>query len=579
MRVPRFAWTGLILVAAFVLPRSSLAQETGWISIQQPEEWRGEGTRGIRVREKKNVRIVGDAFHPTGVTRVLINGERASLDPQPEGQVRFVGFVEARASSGDVEIVAYSQGPPMVRNFRLESVPAPQIYDSPDDAWGSGSGGFEGKRFAVVIGISEFEDPGITPLRYADDDADLFYRFLLSEAAGLGGFEPENVILLKDSLATYRGIRTALVELDQLVTERDVVFVYFAGHGIQDHLRPDDHYLLTYDTDASNIPATAYPMEDITEAVNQLRARDVLVFTDACHAGAVSTSAGVRAGALDNINEEFLTRLTISTGGLVSFTAAEVRQSSQEDSRWGGGHGVFTHFLIRALEGEADADGDRIVTVGEMLEYVREQVQRETRNAQVPAISSTSFDRSWPMAVVTGEVFAEPAVSLPRPEEEPAAPPGGGPGEVDPASMAGVDLMSPAGIFASSLFIPSLGEWKTGQSGRAALILGGVAGAVAYGLLAVTNVEDCRVAAVDGQCPSGEVVRSYTEREALVPALAAAGVLTFIGAIDALSAAKRINRERTQSSVGTTGALLSLFPPHPGGRLRPGDIPILQLRF
>jgi hypothetical protein len=55
------------------------------------------------------------------------------------------------------------------------------------------------------------------------------------------------------------------------------------------------------------------------------------------------------------------------------------------------------------LKGDADEDGDRVVTLGELMEYTRDRVRRETRNAQVPAISSTSYDRFWPMAAVFTE--------------------------------------------------------------------------------------------------------------------------------------------------------------------------------
>ena len=41
-----------------------------------------------------------------------------------------------------------------------------------------------------------------------------------------------------------------------------------------------------------------------------------------------------------------------------------------------------------------------MITLGELLEFTRDRVRRETRNAQIPTISLTSYDRFWPMAAV-----------------------------------------------------------------------------------------------------------------------------------------------------------------------------------
>ncbi len=49
-----------------------------------------------------------------------------------------------------------------------------------------------------------------------------------------------------------------------------------------------------------------------------------------------------------------------------------------------GGRGLFTSYLIRALEGEADVDQDGVVTAGEIANYVRPGVTRASRQRQTP---------------------------------------------------------------------------------------------------------------------------------------------------------------------------------------------------
>jgi uncharacterized caspase-like protein len=60
---------------------------------------------------------------------------------------------------------------------------------------------------------------------------------------------------------------------------------------------------------------------------------------------------------------------------------------SQEGAQWGGGHGVFTFHLLEGLKGMADYNKDSLVTLGELIPFLSEQIRRETRNAQTPTVA------------------------------------------------------------------------------------------------------------------------------------------------------------------------------------------------
>ena len=77
---------------------------------------------------------------------------------------------------------------------------------------------------------------------------------------------------------------------------------------------------------------------------------------------------------------------------------------------------MFTYFLLRGLQGEADGYGrpkDGVVSVGELFDYVRDNVKRATDDQQHPAIGTTPFDRNLPMAI-TGGVSAREHLELGR---------------------------------------------------------------------------------------------------------------------------------------------------------------------
>jgi uncharacterized caspase-like protein len=45
------------------------------------------------------------------------------------------------------------------------------------------------------------------------------------------------------------------------------------------------------------------------------------------------------------------------------------------------GHGLFTYYVLEGLQGKADRNGDGIVTVSELYEYVEDQVDTAARRA------------------------------------------------------------------------------------------------------------------------------------------------------------------------------------------------------
>lgn len=184
----------LLVSAAFfatpVAPLATAAQQSPdtWLEIREPTEWRGEGTRGLGISVGHSIRIVGVAHHPAGIRRVFINGARATLSGNPSGGVRFVGYVTVQPSLREVEVAVYpGGGRPLVRGFGVRSTPAATAA-RPEVVWADPEGeAVHGQRWAVIVGISEYQDARIRPLRYADADARALYAILASEAAGLGG--------------------------------------------------------------------------------------------------------------------------------------------------------------------------------------------------------------------------------------------------------------------------------------------------------------------------------------------------------------------------------------------------------
>jgi uncharacterized caspase-like protein len=260
----------------------------------------------------------------------------------------------------------------------------------------SGSGP---QKWAVVVGVSEYKNPGIPSLKYADKDAESLANFLRRPEGG--GYDSDHMRVLMNKDATLPNIRDALINFLNQAIDMDLVVIYFAGHGAPEPARPQNMYLLTYDSDPTALGTTAFPMWDIqTVLARYINAKRVVVFTDACHSGGISANFATRGvGTTEqNLVNQYLSDLSKSKEGVVVFTASAAGEVSQEYPEYG--HGVFTYFLLEGLEGKADYNNDYTITINEVMQYTEEQVKRKTRGAQNPTRSQTEYDKELTMSLI-----------------------------------------------------------------------------------------------------------------------------------------------------------------------------------
>jgi len=235
-----------------------------------------------------------------------------------------------------------------------------------------------GQKYAVVIGISKFKNSsGIPNLRYGSKDAAAFQQFLQSPAGG--SFPRENIKTLFDEEATSQNIRSALLTFLTKPRPQDLVVIYFAGHGAAD---PNDNrnlYLLAYDTDPNDMGGTAFPMVEFQEVFDRVvKAKHVITFIDACHSFGIT---GERISTKqNNLVNQYLERFASAADRAV-ITASDVSELSLEGPEWGGGHGVFTYYLLEGLGGKASSS---TVTAGQLFAYLTQQVPKATNGQQHP---------------------------------------------------------------------------------------------------------------------------------------------------------------------------------------------------
>ena len=235
------------------------------------------------------------------------------------------------------------------------------------------------KIWAVIVGAARYSY--MPTLKYTDDDAYQIYAFLKSPE---GGALPDNQIrLLIDEDATRGNITYAMRSIFMRADENDVVLFYFSGHGIEGSFLPID-----YDGENNKILHT-----EVRDMLLASRAKHKIVLADACHSGgllAMKTPINLQVEKLYKAFEE-------SNGGTALLMSSKGEEYSLEDG--GLRSGVFSHFVVRGLKGEADQNANNIVSIQELFNYVYGRVRKYTANVQTPTISG-NYDPNMPVALV-----------------------------------------------------------------------------------------------------------------------------------------------------------------------------------
>lgn len=243
---------------------------------------------------------------------------------------------------------------------------------------------------AVVIGNKNYSVPGVPQVEFADRDAAMMREYLLSM-----GLYRENIIFEKDAtLSRFNeifGTSTAKGKLARFV-KADVsnVFVYYVGHGAPD-LNTHEAYFVPSDANPSAIETGGYPLQMFYDNLGRLPAGKITVVLDSCFSGNANGRlilSGV-SPALVKVRKEYSGPANAS---VITSAAVDQVSSWYTEKR----HSLFTYFFLKAIGGEADANQDRKVTIGEMRKYLGENVpymaSRLSNVVQTPVVNGADAD-------------------------------------------------------------------------------------------------------------------------------------------------------------------------------------------
>jgi hypothetical protein len=220
---------------------------------------------------------------------------------------------------------------------------------------------------AIIIGIQSYKN--LPPARFADSDARLFSEY----AQRLLGVRADKIRLLTDGDAgeidIARAFRSWLMR--NVNKGKTDVYVFYSGHGL-----PSDDgkslYLLPHNVDRDFIDKTAINQAELVSLTEATGAKTVTLFIDSCYSGQTRSGDALLANArpvtLKSKSSAYpstFTVLTASAPDQISWSSDEL------------GHGIFSYYLMKGMEGDADGNQDGRLTSGELHSYLLDKVNRQ----------------------------------------------------------------------------------------------------------------------------------------------------------------------------------------------------------
>ena len=290
--------------------------------------------------------------HNEDVT-VLINGkpykkinlDRTKLDSlsvQFEQNLQLMPYLEKGNPDIELEIQVKKQGviSALRQTLRMETIrPYGEIY-------------------VLGVGINDYNEEltGFGKLKFAKEGVVDFLRCAEQKLK----VKKENIRFLSEDLATKYIVLDSLKKQAKRCSDRDLLVFYFAGHGTKNGLIPYNYELINENS--------AILYSELKEILKSCKARNIVLICDA------------------EFSDHFLGENDgdFSVGLLASSDKDE--HSLIVDSQ----KNIFNHYIIKGLEGQADASGNGLISIKEITEYVVQNVKKETLDLQSPLGKATN---------------------------------------------------------------------------------------------------------------------------------------------------------------------------------------------
>ena len=254
---------------------------------------------------------------------------------------------------------------------------------------------------ALLIGVANYQKiPGL-PAAILNDVNDV--------AATLSSpyycaYALANVVTLLDANATRAAVLKGLDELAARAGSDDTACVFFSGHGaVVGSPGDEDSVLVTVDSDLADIKNTSISSDELAAALAQIKAKRLLVFIDACHAGGAAISKRLTDGKghefKSGYTQNTFAKLAVGSGRALM---ASCRADEVSAVFIGARNSVFTTALLAGLRGAADKSASGFIKVFDLFNYISEEVPKLIPGDQHPIFKADNIEVNFAVALSQG---------------------------------------------------------------------------------------------------------------------------------------------------------------------------------
>ncbi|WP_200819459.1 nSTAND1 domain-containing NTPase, partial [Tolypothrix sp. NIES-4075] len=261
-----------------------------------------------------------------------------------------------------------------------------------------------GKLWLMLVGVNKYQDKGLPILNYSSVDC----QGLADALTGATTQFLQKEVKIHHDFASLppskENVRVSLQEITAAAKPQDMVLFYFSGHGM---LEPNSQevFLCLADTQKSNLKNTGLKLQELLQLLDNCPAQNQLVWLDACHSGGMTLRGTIKEPLLNPTTQlvEVLQRTAAKSKGFYALLSCDNNQQSWEFPELG--HGVFSYYLMRGLNGEA-ADSKGVISADGLYRYVYHQTLQyiDKTNQQLRLINQqrrgkgdTQLEREYPL--------------------------------------------------------------------------------------------------------------------------------------------------------------------------------------
>ena len=315
--------------------------------------------------------ISGSINDESEIASLTIDGYEVSINNsnfkkeffvKPKGQDVEIVAIDIHGNKSS-KIVSLKRQKVVIQQVKLDSLNPTKIQSD-----------ISANKAALIIGVENYKNT--FSALYAENDALYFNDFAFASL----GVPKENIKLLINNDAGRNDTLGVVKKwLPKVIRDNEThLYVYFSGHGLASE-DGSDLFLLPTDGDPELLELTSLMRNQLFDQIAELNPKHVTVFLDTCYSGASRTEellVAARPIFIDAQEQDIPSNFTIFSASSNTETAKVLKEAE---------HGLFSYYMMKGLEGDADTNSDNQITNGELFAFINKNVSRQAN--QTPQLN------------------------------------------------------------------------------------------------------------------------------------------------------------------------------------------------